>query len=54
MRLNPQPVIAHLPDARDSRLTFARLRRPTRLPTVVPSTAARRYLQRLIWMFGGG
>ena len=54
MRLNPRPLNAHLPDVRDSRLTFARLRRPTRLPTVVPTTRVRRYLHRLIWLFGGG
>lgn len=29
------------------------LRRRTALPTVVPTCATGRYLQRLVWLFGG-
>jgi hypothetical protein len=35
-------------------LNGARLRRPTRLPTVVPTTPFGRCLHRLGWLFGGG
>ncbi len=29
-----------------------RRRRPSRLPTVLPTSAGGRYLQRLLWLFG--
>jgi len=35
------------------RLDPVRLRRPTPLPIVVPTTSFGRYLQRLRWLFGG-
>ena len=35
------------------RLTASRLRRPSRLPTLVPTRGWDRYLQRLLWLFGG-
>lgn len=54
MRLIPAETKVRLPAARDSRLTGARLRRPTSLPTVVPTTLLGRYLRRLEWLFGGG
>jgi hypothetical protein len=44
---------APLPALAGSRLTSARLRRPTPLPTVVPTTLTGRWLLRLAWLFGG-
>ena len=38
---------------RSSRLTFKRLRRPTRLPTIGSAYGFGRYLERLNWLFGG-
>ena len=35
------------------RLTASRLRRPSCLPTLVPTRQWDRYLQRLLWLFGG-
>ena len=34
-------------------LSHARLGRPARLPTVTPTRTWTRYLQRLLWLFGG-
>jgi hypothetical protein len=53
MRLIPVQAKVRLPAARDARLTGSRLRRPTRLPTIVPTTPFGRYLRRLSWLFGG-
>ena len=36
-----------------ARLTAGRLRQPSRLPTLVPTDTWSRYLQRLLWLFGG-
>lgn len=48
-----RPRSSVLPSSSDSRLSHARLRQPTRLPTAVASTAVGRYLNRLRWLFGG-
>lgn len=42
-----------LPVVASARLTSARLRQPTPLPTVVATTKASRWLLRLNWLFGG-
>ena len=39
--------------AGSSRLTFRRLRSPTRLPGLSSQSTLGRYLDRLSWMFGG-
>lgn len=58
MESDMRTIIAHLkaslPTVRGSGLARARLRRPTKLPTVVPTTSMGRYLHRLRWLFGGG
>jgi hypothetical protein len=51
-----QSIFEHkrtLPPVSASRLTFRRLRRPTRTPSVVATTSLGRYLDRLRWLFGG-
>ena len=42
-----------LPPTHASRLTFKRLRSPTRMPSVVQTTSLGRYLDRLKWLFSG-
>jgi hypothetical protein len=42
-----------LPQTGGSRLTYQRLRRPTRLPSMNGQSALSRYLDRLSWLFGG-
>jgi hypothetical protein len=54
MRLINAPLKARAPDTRGAHSTVARLRRPTKLPTVLPTTSLGRYLQRLHWLFGRG
>jgi hypothetical protein len=45
--------VVHLPTSVQSRLTYRRLRRPTRLPTAPSHGAVHRYLDRLRWLFAG-
>jgi hypothetical protein len=51
MQLDPRQPL-HLPLG-GSRLTYQRLRRPTRLPTLGGGWTLSRYLDRLSWLFGG-
>ncbi len=49
--LTPRPqFVVSLPRASRSRLTHARLRRPTPLPR--ESRSMRSYLDRMLWLFG--
>ena len=52
MLLDPRQLL-QLPVGSESRLTFKRLRRPTRLPTQASKSLLGAYLDRLSWMFGG-
>jgi hypothetical protein len=54
MRMINAQLKARVPDARGAGSVGARMRRPTKLPTVLPTTAFGRYLQRLHWLFGRG
>ena len=54
MRLIPVHTKRRPLAARDLLLTGARLRRPTKLPTVVPTTLLARWLRRLGLLIGGG
>lgn len=49
----PLPRFAPVALDDSSRLGFRQLRRPTRLPTLQTRTTLGRYLDRLIWLFGG-
>jgi hypothetical protein len=49
-----QPRTTSLPTVGQSRLRKPRLRRPTPLPSVIPTRSIDRYIQRLMWLFGGG
>jgi hypothetical protein len=58
MHANASPIsdlrsLEKLPRARASRLTHARLRRPTPLPAVRARAGFSSYLQRLLWLFSG-
>ena len=48
-RSRPDP----LPSVGQSRLRKPRLRRPTPLPRVIATRAIDRYINRLLWLFGG-
>jgi len=45
--------VVQLPTSVPSRLTYKRLRRPTRLPTALSQGSVYRYLDRLRWLFVG-
>lgn len=57
--LAPDRTLSVLPPSKASRLSYARLRAPTRLPRLNPSSALTGgsalgdYLRRLVWRFGG-
>ena len=53
MRLYVQKPPTPLPAAPLQYLQRPRLRRPSRLPTLIWTTPTARYLQRLQWLFGG-
>ena len=48
-RSRPEP----LPLVGQSRLRKPRLRRPTPLPRLIATHAIDRYINRLLWLFGG-
>lgn len=50
--LAPDRTLSVLPQARNSRLSYARLRAPTPLPRLHESMMAG-YLRRLLWRFSG-
>ena len=47
------PLFTRVPRAGDSRLTYRRLRQPTRLPTMSSSSPFVRCIDRLVGLLGG-